>query len=60
MEYYESLITKKLNNGGRVLFWNMMNTRKFTKTLKDLKISNEFDRALYYKNTLLYECEKND
>lgn len=60
MEYYESLITNKLNNGGRVLFWNMMNTRKFTKTLKDLKISNEFDRALYYKNTLLYECEKND
>ena len=57
MEMYEKLISKSLNDKGRVVFWNMQNTRTFKK-MKRIEVSLKEDRAFYYKDILVYEKEE--
>lgn len=55
MEKYSKKINECLNINGRVCYWNMMNTRTRTLTrINDLK-DLERDRALYYKDFLVYQ-----
>ena len=55
LTYYENKIYDKLQSGGRVIFWNMQNTRKFTNKFNYLNISIKNDLAFYYKDILLYQ-----
>ena len=55
MNYYEDLIYLKLNSNGRVIFWNMQNTRRFNMKLRRLNISIKNDLAYYYKDLLVYQ-----
>mgnify|MGYP003304688789 CR=1 FL=1 len=59
-KYYNKIISEnkiydKLQSGGRVIFWNMQNTRKFTNKFNYLNISIKNDLAFYYKDILLYQ-----
>ena len=55
LTYYENKIYDKLKSGGRVIFWNMQNTRQFTNKFNNLNISIKNDLAFYYKDILLYQ-----
>ena len=55
LTYYENKIYDKLQSGGRVIFWNMQNTRQFTNKFNNLNISIKNDLAFYYKDILLYQ-----
>ena len=55
MQKYSDLIAEHLSDCGRVAFWNMMNERKlFLKRINDIK-DLERDKAVYYKDFLVYE-----
>lgn len=55
MPDYEEKIFKSLNNGGRVIYWNMLNDRFMGNKLKRIETSIANDRCFYYKNFLTYE-----
>lgn len=55
MSGYSKLISRALNKHGRVAFWNMVNTRKLELTRINQKEDLEKDRALYYKDYLVYK-----
>lgn len=54
MDLYEKLIIDSLNKNGRVLFWNMLNDRFFSK-LDRINIDIKDDLAFYYKRLLCYK-----
>ena len=57
MEYYEDLIYNTLNQKGRIIYWNMQNTRIMGKKLVKRKSYLVCDLAYYYKDLLVYEKE---
>lgn len=55
MKSYEEKINNCLADKGRVIFWNMQNTREFRNELTKIDVSIKNDLAFYYKNILVYE-----
>ena len=55
MDDYEDRVFAKLNQNGRVIFWNMQNDRYFKQKLVRLDVSIKRDLAFYYKDVLVYQ-----
>lgn len=55
MEKYEEALFNKLNDHGRIIYWNMQNTRVFSHKLIRINTNLKNDRAFYYKDLLVYE-----
>lgn len=52
-------VYNSLNFGGQVIFFNMMNKRRLTSPLKEMRLNQDKDRAFYYTSCYLY-LKEND